>query len=419
MKRSISLLDATALALGAIVGAGIFVVVGAAAGLAGPGVVLSIVVAGIVASFTAFSYVILSTNFPIEGGPYAYVEKVISPFAGFMTGWLWLFENVVAGATVSLGLAGYVDTFAPSLPIIPIAVAAILVVTLVTVVGVKQATVFNTLLVLLKLSVLGLFVTLGLFHLRLSLFHPLMPTGITGVLRGSALIFFAYIGFGRATTAAEETIDPTRTIPRSVVVSLALSGVIYLLVGFVAVGLIPYQQLAATNSPIADAAANGIKLVWLKSVVSFAAVAATTSVLLTTMIGVSRVAFAMGRDGSLPSVLSKVHAKFGTPYVAVLSAGAIMAVLPLLGGLRQVASVTNFGSLAVYAMVNIAAVVLIVRQRGSAVKRIAGLVGACSCLGLMAFLDAAAWLIGCAWLILGIVWYLSQRKNRKVKTEPS
>ncbi len=412
MRRSIGLFDATALALGAIIGAGIFVVVGVAAGLAGPGLVLSILVAGVVAALTAVSYVILSTAFPLEGGPYAYVEKVISPFAGFITGWLWLFESVVAGAAVSLGLAGYVDIFVPWLPLVPVAVVAVLLVTLVTLVGIKQATVLNALLVILKVSVLGLFVTLGLFHLRLSLLHPFMPTGVAGVFRGAALIFFAYIGFGRSTAAAEETIDPTRTVPQSVVLSLALSGVIYLLVGFVAVALAPYQQLAATDSPIAEAVASGMKLVWLESVVSVAAIAATASVLLTTMIGVSRVAFAMGRDGSLPSALGKVHRKFGTPHIAVLATGGIMAVMPFLGGLQQVATVTNFGSLAVYGMVNVAALVWVMRQSGSTVQRIAAVVGGCSCLGLMAFLDAEAWLIGGAWLVLGAAWYLMRGRRK-------
>ena len=368
LKRSLNLFDATALAIGAIVVTGIFVISGVAAGLAGPAVILSIIIAGIVSSFTAFSYAKLSSSFPKEGSIYAYAKRTISPFSGFITGWLWIFENIVAGATVSLGLAGYVVSLLPQLSLIPIAISSVLIVTFVNLIGIKQSSIFNALLVILKISALLLFIIIGFSHINLSLYQPFMPNGIEGVLNGAALIFFAYIGFGRPATAAEEIKNPRKTVPRSIILALALSTIIYILVGIVSVGLIPYQKLASSGSPIADAVEYGIKIYWLKLFVSFAAIAATLSVLLTTLIGVSRVSFAMARDEALPKFFSKIHEKFGTPYMAILITGVVTAVLPLFGSLKQTASVTNFGSLLVYAIVNLSFIMLLKKNK-TLVKR--------------------------------------------------
>src|SRR5574340_475066 len=164
LKRNLSLFDATALAIGAIVGAGIFVISGVAAGLAGPAVILSIIIAGVVSSFTAYSFVRLSSKIVEEGGPYVYAKIVLSPFAGFIPGWLWLFANIVAGATVSLGLASYVVSLLPILPIIPVAISSILVLVVLNIVGIKQSSIFNAVLVILKLSALALFIVLGFSH---------------------------------------------------------------------------------------------------------------------------------------------------------------------------------------------------------------------------------------------------------------
>jgi APA family basic amino acid/polyamine antiporter len=314
LKRSLGFFDAVALSLDAIVGAGIFVISGVAAGLAGPAVILSIIIAGIVSSFTAYSFVRLSSKFAEEGGPYVYAKNVISRFAGFITGWLWLLGNIVAGATVSLGLASYVTSLLPTLTIIPIAVSSILVLVALNIIGIKQSSVFNAVLVVLKLSALALFVIIGFSHLDFSLYEPFSPNGIRGVLSSAALIFFAYTGFGRPATAAEEIKDPKHTIPRSIVLSLVLASIVYILVGIVSTGLIPYQNISDSGSPITDAIEYGIKIYWLKIFVSFAAIVATVSVLLTSIIGVSRVSFAMARDDLLPRFFSKMHKKL-SPHI--------------------------------------------------------------------------------------------------------
>jgi APA family basic amino acid/polyamine antiporter len=416
LKRSLTLFDATALALGAIVGAGIFVISGVASGLAGPAVVLSIIIAGVVSSFTAFSFVKLSSKFVQEGGPYVYSKYVISNFAGFITGWIWLFANVVAGATVSIGLASYVVVLFPQLPLVPIAVSSVLILTAFNIVGIKQSSIFNAILVLLKLSALSLFIIIGFSHLNFSFYEPFAPNGISGVLSATALIFFAYTGFGRAATASEEIKDPERTVPRSVALSLILSSIVYILVGIVSVGLVPYQELGNSGSPLSDAVEHGIKLEWLNIFVSFAAIVATVSVLLTAVIGVSRVSFAMARDGLLPRFLSKTHEKFATPYLSILAAGAVMATLPVISGLKETANATNFGSLVVYALVNLCAIIPVVKKENdtSRARKFAYVVipalGLISCVTLLYFLSPLSWLIGVSWILVGTIYFAKRRK---------
>jgi APA family basic amino acid/polyamine antiporter len=414
LKKSLTLLDATTLAIGAIVGAGIFVVSGVASGLAGPAVILSIITAGVISAFTAFSYVKLSSAFPQEGGTYVYASKTVSPFLGFIAGWLWIFENIVAGATVSIGLGSYVASLFPAVPVTPTAILAVLMLTLLNLVGIKQSSIFNVVLVLLKISALFLFAIVGLLHLNFSLYQPFMPNGVRGVLNGAALIFFAYIGFGRPTTAAEEIENPEKTVPRSIVLSLALSTVIYILVGIVAIGLIPYQELSASGSPLADAAEYGIGIDWLKTFVSFAAVVATTSVLLTTLIGVSRVSFAMARDQLLPGFLTKLHGRYNTPYMAILVTGILTAISPILGSLKQTAGVTNFGSLSVYAIVNLSALFFLKKVKrprsGSVVSLLFPALGMLSCVALLLFLDMWSWLIGILWIVIGAVYFRVKKR---------
>lgn len=415
LKRSLSLFDATALAIGAIIGAGIFVISGVASGLAGPAVILSIIIAGIVSSLTAFSYAKLSSRFAEEGSIYVYAKKTISPFSGFITGWLWIFENIVAGATVSIGLASYLVSLFPQFSLVPVAMSAALILTLVNLIGIKQSSIFNAILVLLKISVLLLFVIIGFFHLNFSFYQPFMPNGIVGVLNGAALIFFAYIGFGRPATAAEEIENPKKTVPHSIILSLILSTIVYILVGIVSVGLIPYQKLASSGSPITDAVEYGIKIYWLKLFVSFAAIIATLSVLLTTLIGVSRVSFAMARDKALPKFLNKIHRKFGTPYIAIIITGIITAILPIFGSLKQMASVTNFGSLFVYAMVNFSAIMLLKKEIKSKVKNffyiVISFLGLISCITLLFFLNFESWLIGISWITIGVIYFIFNKKR--------
>jgi APA family basic amino acid/polyamine antiporter len=398
--------------IGAIIGAGIFVLLGVAAAAAGPAVILSVIIGGFVAGFTAFSFVKLSSHVAESGSQYIFVKKMISPFAGFITGWVWFFENMIAGGVLSLGLANYVVTLFPNIPLLFVAAFAPILLMIVNVMGIKESSLLNAFLVVLKISVLLLLVILAFIptsRLHPEFYQPFMPNGWEGVLSGAALIFFAYIGFGRAATAAEEIKNPEKNVPLSIIYALAMSIILYLLTSIVTVGLIGYKKLADSSSPLADTIKYGLNFTWLEILVSIAAIAATASVLLATIIGVSRMMFAMSRDNVLSNSLSKLHPKFGTPYLTIIVAGVVMATLPFLGTLRQIASVTNFGALFIYSMINASAIVLLRKKKSK--ETIIPISGLGVCLALMLFLDWYAWIIGIIWIIAGVLYYFIKRRN--------
>jgi len=253
LKRDIGLWSATAIGVGAIIGAGIFVVTGVAAGVAGPAIIVSMIITGVVAAFTALSFSELSAALPQEGGAYIFARELISPYVGFIAGWMWIFSNIFTGAAVSLGFAHYFRTALPQLPVKSVAVVISLVFILLNYFGVRHSTTLNNVLVLVKIAILLFFVALGVGYLNISHFTPFAPNGFSGVLEGSSLIFFAYAGFARIAIMAEEVKDPRHIIPRSLVLSLGISMVIYLLVSFVGIGLVGYINLSSSGSPLAVA----------------------------------------------------------------------------------------------------------------------------------------------------------------------
>jgi len=415
LKRALNVFDATSIGIGAIVGAGIFVVTGISAGLAGPAVVLSVLISGAIASLTALSFAELSSAIPKEGGAYAYAHETISPFAGFMVGWLWLISNIVAGAAISIGLASYVAILIPVLPVKVVAIFACIIVTLVNLFGIKESSLVNNVLVLVKISVLCFFIAVGIFHLTPKNLAPLMPNGWIGVFQGAALIFFAYAGFARITTVAEEVKNAERTIPMSILLSLGICMVIYTLTSFTAVGLVNYRDLASSGSPLSDAAmATGNPLASL--VVTAGAITATMSVLLTTIIGLSRVSFAMSRNLQLPRFVGKLHTRFRTPYMSIIMVGAAMTLLASFADLRQVVAVSSFASICYYATTNVSALLLRKRTRPriGAFKvplyPVFPLLGLASCITLIFFLAYDSILIGTFAAITGAVYYLTRKQ---------
>ncbi len=323
LKREIGLFGATALGIGAIIGSGIFIVTGIVAGIAGPAMIISVLIAGIIALFSALSVAELSAFLPEEGGTYAYAQKLISPFAGFIAGWIWIFSNIFVGAAVSLGFAHYFVTLFPVIPVKGIAVIICLVFIIINYIGLKESTLLNNTLVTLKVLILLFFVAFGLGFFNGSHLTPFAPAGIWGILSGAALIFFAYTGFARVTIMAEEVKDPVKTIPRSIFLALAISTVIYILVSVIAVGLVGASGLSQSGSPLADAiGVTGSNAAVL--IISSGAMIATASVLLTTIMGISRIMFAMARTGDLPAFLNRIHPHFNTPHYAIWISGAFM-----------------------------------------------------------------------------------------------
>ncbi|MBS7626075.1 amino acid permease [Candidatus Bathyarchaeota archaeon] len=356
LEPTLSLFDAISIGLGAIIGGGIFVVTGIAAGLAGPALILSILIAAIISLVTAMSFAELTAWLPAEGSVYEFSYRLVSPIVGYSAGWMWIVSNIFAGATVSLGFGYYLTALAPTLDSKLVAVILSILFTTLNCVGVHESAKFNNALVISKIVVLGIFIIAGLPHLNYE-FFKIQGEYLSGILPGTFYIFFAYGGFARVAVIAEEVKDAEKTVPRAILIALVASAIIYILVGGVAVGLIGAERLGRSNSPLAEAmSAAGNPL--LLSIVSIGGMLATASVLLTSILGVSRMAYAMSIRGDLPLFLGKIHPRVKTPYISVLMAGSVMAALILLLDLRDIVAVSTFGLLFNYSLANLSALKL-------------------------------------------------------------
>jgi APA family basic amino acid/polyamine antiporter len=414
LKRNLNLLDATSVGIGAIIGAGIFVVLGVAIGYAGPAIVISIIISGIVASFTAFSFADLGSALPKEGGAYEFAFELISPFAGFVVGCLWLFAQIVAGAAISLGFASYFVTIFPVFSLKTVAVVAALALTGLNLLGIKQSATVNNVLVIMKIAILCLFIGFGVFQIHPQNFSQFSPNGSFGILRGAGFIFFAYLGFGRIATLGEEVKNPERNLPLSVLIALIVSVVIYVLTGLTATGLQNYKVLARSGSPIAEAAkvTGNFTLV---TAVSLGALIATASVLLTNLLGLSRVAYAMARNNQLPKSIAKVSSRFGTPYISILAMGALLTILAYALDLKEAAAITSFAILCVHLTVNLSAIRLRKKMSGSIKFKmpfypLIPSLGLLSCIILMFSLPPESWIVAAVVVIATTILYLLRTK---------
>jgi APA family basic amino acid/polyamine antiporter len=409
LRRTLNLLDATAVGIGAIIGAGIFVVLGVAIGYAGPSIIVSMIIAGLVASFTAFSFAELGSAIPKEGGAYQYSFELLSPSVGFVTGCLWMFAQIVAGAAISLGFAGYFVAIFPAFPIKLVAVTAAMILTGLNLVGIKQSATVNNVLVIIKIAVLVLFIGFGFFQIQPQNFSEFSPNGLSGILQGAGFIFFAYLGFGRIAALGEEVKNPERNLPLAILIALVVSVVIYVLTGLVATGLQNYQILAQSGSPIAEAAkATGNYAVVVA--VSFGALVATTSVLLTNLLGLSRVAYAMARNNQLPKSIAKVSARFRTPYITILATGGLLTALAYVLDLREAAALTSLLILCVHLAVNLSAIRIRKKMPNSGKFRapfhpVLPSLGLVSCIILMFSLPQESWVVTGVIVVISAVMY--------------
>jgi basic amino acid/polyamine antiporter, APA family len=409
LKPMLGLWSATAISVGATIGAGIFVVIGLVAGYAGSALLVSMILAGVIALLTASSFAELATWKPVEGSIYQYTRSLISPFAGFLTGWMWMVSNTFAGATVSLGFAYYLGSVFPGLPSNVVAAVICLAFTALNFVGIRQSAWLNNVLVAINLVVLGFFVALGSMSMKTSNFLPFDPLS-GGMFYGAFFIFFAYGGFARVAVIAEEVKDAKRNVPKAILLSLGISMAVYLLVGVVAVGLIGADVLASTNSPL-SAAIGATGVTWAMQVVSVGGLVATAGVLLTSVLGVSRVAFSMARERDMPHVMCSVHRRFGTPFYSIGIAGGIMTFLVLFVDLQYVAAVSTFALLFYYCLANVCSLRVKIKKR--LFPKIVPLVGLGLCLALLAvvvFANVQAWIVGITCLGIGAVLYVVKKR---------
>lgn len=408
--------DATAISVGAVIGAGIYVVVGIAAGYAGSALAVSMVLAALVSVFTALSFCELAAWQPLEGSIYEYAYQLISPLAGFLTGWMWIISNTFAGAAVALGFASYLHALFPVFPSSLAAALLCLFFTVLNFMGVRQSALLNNILVAAKLAILGFFTVYGAFYAAPSNFAGFNPFQL-GVLYAAFYIFFAYGGFARVAVVAEEVKDARRNVPRAILLSLLISTAVYVLVGIVAVGLVGAARLAGSNSPLTEA----IKATGDASAaytVSAGGLIATASVLLTAILGVSRMMYAMARRHDLPKSLGRLHPAFNTPYYSVWITGATMTMLVLFVDLTRVVAVSTFALLFYYTLANTAA--LKIKDHVRRYPKAVSALGAATCLTFLVItllVKPEAWTIGVAVLAFGSVYYRLREKISKMQNE--
>jgi len=405
LKPTLGLLDATAISVGAIIGAGIFIVTGIVAGLAGSALVISMIIAAIIASFTALSFAELTAWQPKEGSVYEYTYQLISPFAGFLVGWMWIVSNTFAGAAVSLGFAYYLTALFPSLNANWVAAALCIVFTTLNFLGIRQSALLNNFLVIAKLLILTFFIIFGLAYINPPNFTPFAPFEIS-VFYGACYIFFAYGGFARVAVIAEEVKDAKRNVPRAILLSLVISTIVYVLVGIVAVGMVGATKLSGSNSPLKEAVSITGSAAAIYAI-STGGLLATASVLLTSILGVSRMAYAMARRKDLPLAMSQLHTKFNTPYYSIWIIGVSMTLLALFVDLSKVVAISTFALLFYYTLANVSALKLKVQKR--MYPQIVPVLGALTCLALMIFIPLEAWIIGAAGLGVGVIFYLAKK----------
>jgi basic amino acid/polyamine antiporter, APA family len=445
LKRSLTAWDLTLLGIGAIIGTGIFVLTGtAAANQAGPAIMMSYFAAGLACAFAALCYAEFASMIPIAGSAYTYAYATLGEVVAWMIGWDLILEYAVGSMTVAIGWSGYMQRLlggfgvnlptwmstAPPVGLINLpATIIVLGIMILLVIGVRESARFNALMVAIKGAAILFFIAAGATFVKPDNWSPFMPYGFSGVMAAAAVVFFAYIGFDAVSTTAEEAQNPQRDLPIGIIASLIICTALYLLVAGILSGIVPviqYRNAADAlpgvpsvtpeqaqqflNAPVAYALAV-INQDWAAGLVSAGAVAGITSVLLVMLMSQPRIFFAMSRDRLLPPGVSKVHPRFGTPYITTIITCVIVALVAGLTQIQVVGEMTSIGTL--FAFVVVCAAVLRLRQTRPDAPRpfrvpfgpVFPILGILSCSYLMLSLPVITWVRFLVWLDIGLLIY--------------
>ncbi|MEV4994805.1 APC family permease [Streptomyces niveus] len=418
LRRTLGVFDAVVVGLGAMLGAGVFVALGPAAGAAGSGLLWGLAVAALVAYCNAMSSARLAVDYPASGGTYVYGRERLGPFWGWLAGWAFVVGKTASCAAMALTVGAYVWPGQAH----AVAVAAVVVLTAVNYGGVQKSATLTRVIVAVVLGVLAAVVVVSLGsdaadagRLGLGLGTEAGSEGGSvagsasahGVLQAAGLLFFAFAGYARITTLGEEVRDPARTIPRAVPLALGLVLAVYACVAVAVLSVLGAGELGRSAAPLADAVrAAGAS--WLVPVVRVGAAAAALGALLALILGISRTTLAMARDGHLPRALAAVHPRFRVPHRAELAVGAVVAVLAATADVRGAIGFSSFGVLAYYAIANASA--WTVGAAGSPGVRIRAAVGLVGCVVLAFALPVASVVTGAAVLLLGAALYAVRRR---------
>ncbi len=447
LRRVLGPWSLTALGVGAIIGAGIFVLTGLAANqYAGPALALSFVVAGTGCALAALCYAEFAAMVPVAGSAYTYAYATLGELFAWIIGWDLVLEYAVASSTVAHGWSHYFTSFLGifgiTLPAMWIqnpfdydpataswiltgavcnlpAGLVVLFITVILVIGIRESASFNAAMVVLKLVVVVFVIVLGAGYVETKNWTPFMPYGVPGVFKGAAYIFFAYIGFDSVSTHAEEARNPQRDVPFGIITSLLLCTLLYILVAAVLTGMVPYDKIDI-DAPVARAfGARGLHVA--EFLISLGAVVGITSVLLVLLLSQARVLLAMARDGLIPkSFFAAVHPRFRTPYKATILTGVLVALIGAIFPLKLLADLVNIGTL--MAFVIVCAAVIVMRRTNPNLERpfrapfvpLVPILGILMNLTMMFSLGWENWLRLAVWLLIGFVIYFGYGRHNSI-----
>ena len=440
------------LGIGGIIGAGIFVITGqAAAQYAGPAISISFLISGIACGFAGLCYAELASLIPLSGSAYTYAYAAFGELIAWIIGWDLVLEYLFAASTVAAGWSGYVVSFLGDMGIVvpstlagaPLrhttvegwqltgailnlpAVLIVLVLTVLLVLGVRGSARFNNAIVLVKVTVITLFICFGVFYMRRDNWTPFIPKntgtfgqyGFSGILRGAAVVFFAYLGFDAVTTAAQECRNPQKDMSTGVLGSLIFCTLLYVLVALVLTGMVKYDLLLVPDPIAFGVNAAGPDLLWLKPLINIGAIAGLSSVILVVLFGQSRILYTMAADGLLPTQLARVHPKYRTPHITTILTGLLGAILAAVFPISVLCEMVSVGTL--FAFVVVCLGVLVLRRTDPDLPRsfkvpggpIVPILGASVSLIQMVFLPMVTLLRLVIWMVIGLGIYFGVRHS--------
>lgn len=437
LKRELGAFDLTMFGIGAIIGTGIFVLTGTGAVTAGPGLIISFVIAGLACLFAALAYAEFASVVPVSGSVYTFTYATMGELLAFIIGWDLILEYMLAASAVSAGWSGYFVSFMNGLGIhIPLEFTAapgalkdqityfnlpafliLLGITLLLYFGTRESKQINNIMVILKIIVVLLFIIVAIKYVKPAHWTPFLPFGFSGVFRVAALVFFAFIGFDAVASAAEETKNPARDLPWGIVFSLLICTVLYVVVSGIMTGVVPFMQFEGISHPVSlvlQVAGQN----WVAGIVDIGAILGMSTVMLVMLYGQTRIMFAMSRDGLVPKVLSKVHPKYKTPYISTFFFGTLSALMGGLISLDELASLVNIGTLSAFILISVAVIVMRKTQpnlprafRCPGVPYIP-IMAIISCGVLIFNLGGQTFVRFIIWLVIGLaVYFLYSRKN--------
>ncbi|WP_163655593.1 amino acid permease [Listeria sp. PSOL-1] len=437
LNKSLKAFDLTMLGVGAVVGGGIFILPGEVASkTAGPGIMISFIIAGLACCLAALCYSEFASKLPVAGSAYTYSYHVFGEGIAWILGWSLLLEYGLAVAAIASGWSSYVKSLLTGFHIeFPkvisssfnpsngtyfdlLAFLIVIIIGILLSIGIRESTRINNIMVLIKMAVVILFIVVGVFYVKPDNWTPFLPFGFNGVITGASLVFFAYIGFDAVSTASEEVINPQKNMPIGIISSLAICTFLYILLSAVLTGMVSYKQLVGISAPVAFAL-QYVNLNWVAGFLSLGAIVGMTTVILVMSYGGTRLIFAMGRDGLLPKTFAKVNEK-NTPVKNTLIFAFIMGIIAGLIPLNDLAALINIGTLFAFAMVSLGIFFL----RNNKELPTAGfktpfypVIPAISfilCVYLMINLPGLTWLSFIIWFVIGIIIYLLYGRRHSV-----